>query len=61
MSKTNIFQNTDPMPSEQDPQSVNVNQTPADTSYAKLPGSMKYPNDVRNTRAGMPNATGRRP
>ena len=61
MSKTDIFHNSDPMPSEQDPQSVNVIQSRADSPYASLPGSVKFPNDVRNTRAGMPNPTGRRP
>jgi hypothetical protein len=61
MSATDIFRNRDPMQSEQDPQFVNVIQTRADSTYAPLPGSVKFPNDVRNTRAGMPNPTGRRP
>lgn len=60
MSTTNIFRNTDPMPSEQDPQSINVIQTQADSRNARLPGSVKYPNDVSNTRQ-KPQATGRRP
>lgn len=56
-----IFRNRDPMPSEQDPQTVNVIQTRADSPYAPLPGSVKFSNDVRNTHADMPNPTGRRP
>ncbi len=57
---TDIFRNRDPMPSEQDAQFVNVNQTQADSRDARLPGSVKYPNDVLNTHAGKPNPTGRR-
>jgi hypothetical protein len=64
MSKTDIFRNRDPMPSEQDPQTVNVIQTRADAvmeGKANLPGAMKFPNDVMNTHAGRPQPTGRRP
>jgi len=61
MSSTNIFRNTDPMPSEQDQQFININQTQADSRGAPLSGAVKFPNDVQNTRGGMPNPTGRRP
>ena len=63
MSATNLFRNTDPMPSEQDPMSVNTLQTPPDSvieNKMMLPGQRKFPNDVASTRV-KPQATGRRP
>lgn len=61
MSSTNIFQNRDPMPSEQDPQTVNTMQTQADSRDAPLPGSRNNPAlSVQNIHKSAP-ATGRRP
>ena len=58
--KTDIFNCRDTMPSAGEGV-VRTRQSPAESRDAPLPGNVKYQNDVRNTRAGMPNATGRRP
>ena len=60
MSATNIFVCKDTMPIEGE-SVVRTSLTPATSRNAPLPGNVKYPNDVVNTHAGMPNSTGRRP
>jgi len=60
MSKTDIFQCKDEMPVAGDGV-VRSKLTPAESRDAPLPGNVKYPNDVRSARGGMPNPTGRRP
>ncbi len=60
MSATDIFHCKDAMPIAGEGVVRSI-LTPAESRDAPLPGNVKYSNDVRNTRAGMPNPTGRRP
>ncbi len=60
MSTTNIFRCQDTMPIAGEGV-VRSKLTPAESRDAPLPGNVKYPNDVTNTHAGMPNPTARRP
>jgi hypothetical protein len=60
MSATDIFRCRDTMPPEGEGVARTI-LTPADSRGAPLPGNVKYSNDVRSARGGMPNATGRRP
>lgn len=60
MSKTDIFRCKDAMPPAGEGV-VRSKLTPAESRDAPLPGNVKYPNDVMNTHAGRPAATGRRP
>ena len=60
MSATDIFRCKDAMPRENE-NAVQPMMISATSSYARLPGEVKFPNDVRPAREYPNSPTGRRP